>query len=46
MGVQMAVFKVKLAGRWTEKEGYVRIANDDDDAANEDGDESEGSNEE
>ena len=42
----MAVFKVKLAGRWTEKEGYVRIANDDDDAANEDGDESEGSNEE
>jgi len=45
VGVQMAVFKVTLAGRWSEKEGYIRMANDED-AIDEDEDEGGGSGEE
>ena len=41
----MAVFKVTLAGRWSEKEGYIRMANDED-ATDEDEDEGGGSGEE
>ena len=41
----MAVFKVTLAGRWSEKEGYIRMANDED-AIDEDEDEGGGSGEE
>jgi len=44
VGVQMAVFKVTLAGRWNEKEGYIQMASDDD-VTDEDRDESGGSDE-